>query len=230
MAKRTMTGGSNGFTPGPHHRGEGYTPISDEIVFREFTRQLSNGERFFLLACNRMVWLKGTLELDLAAIYVHEAANFPIRSIERYLSPSSRLLRLMFFRPIRKVRRSPSRLLVEPVFIWSSLWDQLEHFEKSLLRFAPPRPSKEELEKQPALKRLDRWAAILAELDRHFGGSTETDPRTLGRHSGGDPISDLSNKVDAVHRSERLAGLDEELQRRKRERLVRGNLQFEGRT
>jgi hypothetical protein len=186
MGKKRNGLWSNSYEHGPFYQGEGFSPISDEISERIYTKCLPAGEFLALLALNRFVWKKRCLIADVASELLAKF-GIPLRTAERFLSPNGRLRQHGFIRRTTPGRTRINEFFVEPVFIWSSMWHELEHIEKSRLMQILPR-----LEDRQIGGTDDALGGGLGTVDRQSGGSVDARNSTPAkmaeenRQDGGD--------------------------------------------
>jgi hypothetical protein len=116
----------NGFEHGPYHYGEGFTPLSDEFVRRRYTAGLKSNQSASFLALSISAWAKRSLIFNVAATYLEKYFPVSRSTLQRHLDVfvAQELARLI--EPSHKLEGN--KYLLEPVFIWSSKWHELDGF------------------------------------------------------------------------------------------------------
>ncbi len=206
MGKKKNGIWSSAYEHGPFYQGEGFTPFSDEIITRSYTKLLPPGEFGALLILNRFAWKNKKLHFEVSATFLAKF-GIPLRTAERFLSPRGRLRQLEFIRLLSPDRARINYFFIEPVFIWSSAWDQMEFIEQSrLMQLLPAFEDRQnggigdtsgkelgtnDRQNGGTVDNENSTPAKMAGQNRQNGGGSDSTLATSDRQDGGDPKSDL---------------------------------------
>lgn len=123
-------GGNSG--ENPYYCGEQFVPIAVEFFYPKLTEGFSLLERSLLAGITRKAWEDRSLIVRASYSYLVEASvGLKTSSVKKYLAT---LGARGFVRLHRKDQSSQGNwLFVEPAYIWSKFWPEMEHIEKSRL-------------------------------------------------------------------------------------------------